>query len=136
MRNSLVGGVVALSVLLTAGCGGGGAGDASSKRLAASPTVPAMTLKEVCPQVEQALPQAMLPSAVRLGTFSDRLTELTDKGDLEAKNALGLLQAATVKFEVVADEQGQPLVEGSQGFVSAIRDFAKRCKAVGSSALQ
>lgn len=102
-----------------------------------------MTLKEICPQVEAALPSDYLPEADQLKTFAGALQALSLGGDLEAQNAIPLLLQPTEDYYEVVTTGKQhgaaaldKLFAADQEFLRGIDAFAKRCKAVGSSALQ
>ena len=126
-------------LLVLSGCGGDDttpSASPSEPSTSGSSSAPVMPLKAICPLVEQALPQAFLPSSEKLSAFADRLSELSRQGDPEAQNDVALLARPTADYVKVADKRGTPLLNGNQAWLAGITAFAKRCKAVGSSALQ
>lgn len=138
--------IIAAAVLATAltGCSSDD-GDKDTGKVASSesptsptPTVEPMTLKEVCPEVEAALPNGFIPKEARLTEFVDKLEELAAGGDTETKNAIAVLQGPTTDMRdaVAADAQGGDLVDANIAWLDGITAFADRCKAAGSSALQ
>ncbi|MCW2779714.1 MAG: hypothetical protein JWR35_163 [Marmoricola sp.] len=92
------------------------------------------TLRETCPQLEAALPSGF-PTDQETLNFTRRLVALSTAGDTETRNAIRLLGDAVAGL-VEAPDSGLGYIEANQKYLSAIGDFAGRCKTVGSSALQ
>lgn len=125
--------IVTFLGLLLAGCGGG---DASSPdEVAASSAPPALTLREACPEIEAGLPEGVVPSASRWSTYAAELRGLQQAGDTETNNAVGLLLPAV--DGLAADPRGGiPLLDARADLRDSLDAVAKRCRSVGSSALQ
>lgn len=129
-----------VSSLFTA-CGGTTQKDDDAAPQSASPTAtasPALTMSEVCPQVETLLggvsdladgSQEFADSAYRF--VNTDIAELKIRADEESRNALAL-------FDQFEDKllKGGTALELDGAFLDAVDAFANRCKAAGSSALQ
>lgn len=144
---------LALVVALSGACGDGdkepetapgpstSSPDSTSVSASASETqslAPLMTLREVCPEVEAALPGGMIPKRGPMNTFVGQLNHLQSTGDVEAQNALELLLPASSELQqvIALSGTGSLLTDTLSAWIDAISAFAKRCKAAGSSALQ
>jgi hypothetical protein len=141
--------VALLAVAALSGCGSDSDSTAkpAAKSASSTPTAPSatptteapvVTLREICPQVESALPGGMIPKYMAMSAFYDTLGTLRDSGDLEAQNALDLLIGPTgdLETEIQYDSRGEPLNSAMSAWLDGISAFADRCKAAGSSALQ
>ena len=134
---AIVGGLA--FILLTSACGGSNEPAQSSKpspdASTSAPETRKVSLHDSCPQVEAALPSGVVPPASRWQGFADKLTGISEAGDLETENALtGLQEAAGM---LAADPaNGQPYLDARQALLEALDNLATRCEAVGSSALQ
>lgn len=109
----------------------------SASTPAKSPEPELITLKEACPEIEAALPAGDRPT--KIIAFGDRLVELHEAGDREAKNAINFLAAATLDLLTVLEDKDASLLDlldARAGFRDAIDVVADRCRTVGSSALQ
>jgi hypothetical protein len=126
MRKMWIG--LALALLAT-GCGGTAAVAKGPSTRAA-----AMSLKEACPLLEQAAPQAMFPSRERLSKFAARLSAIGQAGDLETRQAVELFRKPT--DELMTAQPGQESVDASQDWIAAVESIKDRCAAVGSGAFQ
>lgn len=130
--------MTALALVLTA-CGGGAADDAEVPGGTPSSKAVALTMKDVCPLVEDALPAHGFRGGVR--TFEKFLTALDDlhaRADNEAQNGLEKAQKGTAKLIAVLETGATGLYasEGEDAFLNGLTNLSQRCKAAGSSALQ
>lgn len=140
--------VLAAALIVLTGCGsddsGGSVGPTDPQTVVVTematptPAAPEMTLKEICPQVEAALPGGMIPTAPKLQAFISSLQTQLEQGDVEAQNAIPLLFGPTQDLYAViaAGGQGSDLTDALGPYIDGISAFANRCKAAGSSALQ
>lgn len=128
-----------------AGCGGGSddAPDTTAPPAEASSETtseaPAMTMIDVCPEVEAALPEAdgLLPDPQDVLAFERTLNELRAKSDTETQNALDLFTAGTTELlDASSGGDAGAILDARGAWRDAIGGFADRCKAAGSSALQ
>jgi hypothetical protein len=100
-----------------------------------SPTPAAVAnLKDSCPLVEAALPQDEFKGA-QLRAFLATLSQLSEAGDVETKNALKIVISASQ--ELLHSRQA-PLgrLSAHPAWLSSLDTLAERCRTVGSSALQ
>jgi hypothetical protein len=131
-------GVMLAAVPLLVACAGGSDVEPTSSPDSSS-SAAALTMTEVCPEVEAALPGGMLPSRGQLSRFRATLGQLAAKSDLETQNAIEVLTAgadAMSKAYGLHDGDPSAMVDGSRAWDAGISQFADRCGAVGSSALQ
>lgn len=146
--------MVIAAVVVLAGCGGDNAsGNAKAgpakttpatptsqtPTIAASPTPVGLSLLEICPQVEAALPRdLMVPDQPQLAQIKSTMEPIFQSADLEAQNALQLfidgIDAASAAYQDTTDPV--PAITASQEFDDGLSAFANRCKAAGSTALQ
>lgn len=124
-------------VVMLAGCGGGSDDTQPTTDGSPSESPAAVGMKDICPQVESALPNAMVPTREQMTSVKAKLLELTRTADLESQNALKVLSAGADEM-IKAHLDGGPsaLVDGVQAWDGSISTFADRCAAAGSSALQ
>lgn len=144
---------LALMVALTGACGDGDSEPESAPSPSTSSTdsasvspsasesqslAPLMTLREVCPEVEAALPGGAIPERGPMNTFVGQVNHLQSSSDVEAQNALELLLPASTELQrvIALSGTGSLLMDSLSAWLDAISAFAKRCKAAGSSALQ
>ena len=120
--------LVAATYLLS-GCGG-------SDDAAATAEEAGMSLKDMCSEVESALPADMRPKPAALDRFAEQLNDLNEQGDSEAQEALSVLITPTAAYTDLADAEDSELANANLAWLVGIDDFAQRCKAAGSSALQ
>ncbi len=92
-------------------------------------------LARLLPEVEAALPNGFLPPPAKWGTAAQKLTAIAEAGDVETQNALEGLQRA-VDTLAADPTSGQTYLDADEALLAALDDMAKRCKLVGSSALQ
>ena len=119
--------IIAAAVFLT-GCG-------SSDPAAAPSRAPAgRALADTCPLLEAATPTGMMPSNTRLTEYADELQTLADAGDVETRNAIAVMQAAVDQLQTA--NPGSDYTAAFDAMTNALRTFAARCGAVGSSAFQ
>jgi hypothetical protein len=150
----LVGALVA-GLLVVGGCGGDGQDSQGSNPSPAeetasstpqstptpspTPTPAGLSLLQICPQVEAALPRNMdVPSQAQLAQVKTAMSSIFQTGDLEAQNALQLfldaIDAASAAYQ--DPNETVPGITASEDFIDGLSAFANRCKAAGSSALQ
>ena len=123
------------TILFAAGCGGSDSGgEATPAAPASTETAVARSLHDTCPLLEQAMPTGLMPSTPRLATFSARLDELADQGDVETQNAVAVMQSAVDDLREAGP--GSEYASAFAGMTDAIETIADRCAAVGSSAFQ
>ena len=124
--------------LALAGCGG----DAADEQAEAAPSTAApttseaaeLTLKDICPQIESALPE-LDATATQWEEFLTLIDGLSGQADLEAQNALKVLRPGAQSAFRVAERGGMPII-AEMDVSDSVGGFAERCKAAGSSALQ
>jgi hypothetical protein len=75
-----------------------------------------------------------VPSTEEYGAARTKIQELSRSGDLETQNALLSLETSLQKLEHA--RPGREFLDGHEAFLGALDNLARRCKAVGSSALQ
>ncbi|GAB6983546.1 hypothetical protein JCM10369A_00700 [Nocardioides pyridinolyticus] len=119
---------LAAATYLLSGCGGTtDAGTTAEGEL---------TLKDICPKVESALPGEMQPKPAALERFAAQLNDLREQGDREAQDALDLLITPTEVYLDQASAQDPELPNANLAWLVGIDELAERCEAAGSSALQ
>lgn len=136
-----------LVVAVTAGCSGSaGTADPGSSASPASPAAaessspssPAaggVSLAESCPLVEAAIPPGVAAAPAEWAVMAGRLDEVAAAGDAQTQSAVADLQAA-VDAMAADPGQGPPYVAAFSALLDALDVLAKRCAAVGSTALQ
>lgn len=92
------------------------------------------SLRDSCPLIERAIPTAAFPNAVKLTQSAQDLQQLSNAGDVETQNAVDPLVAAS--RQLVGAEAGEEAGIAYEVWLDTIGSVARRCKAVGSSALQ
>jgi hypothetical protein len=102
----------------------------------ASPTPAGVSLRDTCPEVEQAMKKVdpLLDGPGAVESASHEVANLAAAGDTETKNALdGLAQALAENADA---SPGQEAVDAARSYLDALDNLATRCAAVGSTALQ
>lgn len=132
------------AVVLTTSCSSGdeptegSAGATPTSTPEVTEVAPAqLALVEVCPQVEQALPESNPPEGAEYDGLVSALGDLYDVADPEARNALEVMIEPLREVGRLSGEQGpEAFLDARQAYRDAIEAFAGRCAAAGSSALQ
>jgi len=131
--------VVACLMTVT-GCSSNSSSDESDEEPSRAPSSSAGTLsvKDVCPEIEAALPPDVMTETDAVKQFGDRLLELHAESDTEARNAIDLLGPATLNLReaLEADAGGSEFLDVRARFLDGLNAVARRCKAAGSTALQ
>lgn len=133
--------VVTVTVAACAGGAGGSGGGNEGSTAAPGTSVgtdvedEALTLVDVCPQVEAALPGGMLPSKGRWIDFVADLTNLSLRSDRETQNALELVSRPVIA-SLGKKRSGIEALDAADRIDAGLNAFAERCKAAGSTALQ
>lgn len=132
--------IVSLALVASALAGGCSTTDgdqpAAKPSSATSSAAAAMTLKDICPQVEAALPAGTYPSAAKLQRFAVQIAHLSAGGDHEAQTALALLGHPTDVYLRAERAKDPSVFDAHQGWLDGLDALARRCKAAGSTALQ
>lgn len=131
MRKVRIAAVAAvLGTIGLAGCGGGGAASTG----APSPSAQKLTLKEACPHLEQVTPTSAFPSHDRLSKYVATLFAMQQRGDLETRQAIAILQKPA--NEMMTAVQGAQSADAFADWTRALQEMKDRCAAVGSGAFQ
>ena len=123
---------------LLSGCGGTDDSGPTAEE-AKTPTASeagTMTLKDTSAEDESSLTADMRPKPAALERFAEQLKDLNELSDLEAQDALSVLITPTVMYTDHADAEDSELANANLAWLVGIDEFAERCKAAGSSALQ
>lgn len=121
--------IIAAAVFLT------GCGSSDPAPTTAPSSAPAgRSLADTCPLLEAATPTGMMPSNTRFAQYADELQTLADAGDVETRNAIAVMQAAVDQLQTA--NPGSDYTAAFDAMTNALRTFAARCGAVGSSAFQ
>lgn len=118
--------------MLLSSCGG--SDEQAEPREPESSKTPATTLAETCPEIEAGLPGGFYPKPTRWIEYGDQLEALSEQGDTETQNAIGIITPAV--GSLAADPGGSDLLDARAELRDGLDVLADRCEAVGSSALQ
>lgn len=118
------------------------AAPATSSTLSTTSTAPTTTpqddeptsLRDSCPLIERAITTKAFPNSVKLTQSAQDLQQLSNAGDIGTQNAIDPLVAAS--RQLVGARPGQEAGIAYDVWLDTIDFVARRCKAVGSSALQ
>jgi hypothetical protein len=125
-------------VVLAAWLAGCSSGDEVESPEPTPTSAPALTMRDICPMVEDALPKGFGAGVGNFRAFADKLDSLHNRADPEARNAVEEAQAGTRKIikTMESGKTGLFASEGEEAFIDGLTALAGRCKAAGSSALQ
>lgn len=143
-------GLLAVMLLMAlSSCGGDGGGAAGAKSEPESSPPAELTLLDACPRVEAAMGDVSgLSTPDEFTPLLDELRELHESADLETRNALEIL-LETTEWVVEVGRKGdsrdgnfdQELKDFDRALTASsqwngdVKQFARRCKAAGSTAL-
>ena len=138
MKRAAIGG---LALIALTACGNTDASSDDTKAepeptVTSSSAAPQLSLRESCPQIEAGLPEdTILSEPAEWRAYAEQLAQIAAQGDVETQNAVDLLQTE-VGTLAMDPERGMETIDASIALLDALDTVAKRCKAVGSSALQ